>query len=234
MAFLFITSQIIVNNETVSCPFRIADEFNKYFQSVFTLSCDPSEDPAYVSYQSEMPELVLSESGILNLLLNINDKKASGPDDFPNAFLRRYAEWVSRYLFIIFQASLRQSELPADWLCGKIVPIHKSGNKMATENYRPISLTATCCKLLEHIISKHITHYLEENNLLYKHQHGFRQGLSTVTQLLECTHEFASVINERGQVDVICMDSFKAFDRVPHEKLLEKLRQLGLNRCLLS
>lgn len=229
-----VTSQIIVNSETVSSPFQIAEEFNKYFQSVFTLSRDPSGDPAYVSYQSQMPELVLSESGIFNLILNINDKKASGPDDIPNAFLRRYAEWVSRYLFVIFQASLRQSKLPADWLCGKIVPIHKSGNKMATENYRPISLTSTCCKLLEHIISKHINHYLEENNLLYKHQHGFRQGLSTVTQLLECTHEFASVINERGQVDVICMDFSKAFDRVPHDKLLEKLRKLGLNRSLLS
>lgn len=105
---------------------------------------------------------------------------------------------------------------------------------MNIQNYRPISLTTTCCKLLEHIISKHINKYLEENNLLYEHQHGFRQGLSTVTQLIECTHEFASAINERSQVDVIFMDYSKAFDRVPHDKLVQKLNLLGLNQVLIS
>lgn len=123
-------AQVLINNQVVSCPSAIAEEFNKYFQSVFTVSRDPPVDPVVVPNDSQMPELVLSESGIFNLLLNINDKKASGADNIPNAFLRRYAGWVSRYFYLIFQASLLQSKLPEDWLCGKIVPIYKSGNKM--------------------------------------------------------------------------------------------------------
>lgn len=229
-----VITEVMVSDEVVSCPIRVAEEFNMYFQSVFTVSSDPPVDHVSSSDEPRMSDLVVSESGILNLLLNINVKKASGPDDISNAFLKRYAEWVSRYLFIIFQASLQQSKLPADWLCGKIIPIHKSGNKMTVQNYRPISLTSTCCKLLEHIISNHVTQYLEENNLIYKHQHGFRRGLSTVTQLIECAHEFSSVVNERGQVDVVFMDFSKAFDRVPHNKLIEKLHLMGLNSNIVS
>lgn len=110
-----------------------------------------------------MPDLVISEQGIFALLLNLNVKKAIGPDDIPNAFLMRYAGWCAKFLYIIFNISLTQGVLPDDWKIAKVIPVHKSGCKLNAANYRPISLLSTCSKVLEHIIQKHISLHLESN-----------------------------------------------------------------------
>lgn len=179
-------------------------------------------------HSSEMLDANRTYEGVFSLLLNINVKKSNGPDDIPNAFLRRYAEWIGHYLTIIFKASLEQKRVPNDWLVAKVVPIFKSGDRQKIENYRPISLSCVCCKLLEHVISKSIYTYLEDKKLLYPNQHGFRRNLSTVTQLVE-TIDFARALNNKGQIDCICLDMSKAFDRVPHSELIDKLGHLGIN-----
>lgn len=182
--------------------------------------------------QSQLPGLqniTISEAGILSLLLNYDVKKSSGPDDIPNLFLKRYAEWVSNYLFVIFKTSLATSRLPADWKLAIVKPIYKSGDPRIAVNYRPISLTCISCKLLEHIIAKHIVAYVTEHNLLSNVQHGFRAGYSTISQLVGTVHNFSSVINRRGQVDVIYLDFSKAFDKVSHPKILLKLRAMLKN-----
>lgn len=115
----------------------------------------------------------------------------------------------------------------ARWLeKAKIIPIHKSGDTASPSNYRPISLTSTSCKILEHIILKHLTTYFEENGILTANQHGFRHGMSTVTQLTEVIHDLAQTIDNRGQTDIIFLDFSKAFDCVCHNKLIAKLESI--------
>lgn len=101
-------------------------------------------------------------------------------------------------------------------------PIFKNGNKQHVLNYLPISLISTSCKLLEHIIHNHITEFLSKNTISC-HQHGFRKGFSTCTQLVTTVHDFAKAVNLGKQVDAIFMDFSKAFHKVSHKKLLHKL-----------
>lgn len=135
--------------------------------------CVPSEDTLSYDPLCGMPAVQISEQGIFSLLLGIDTKKSNGPDNIPNEFLKRYAE----YLFLIFTASLREHVVPSDWLVAKVIPVYKSGNKHSVTNYRPISLTCTSCKIFEHILVSCMTSYFEANGLIYKHQHGFRRGL---------------------------------------------------------
>lgn len=130
--------------------------------------------------------------------------------------------------------SLKTGALPRDWLRARIIPIHKSGNRFLVDTYRPISLTTYCCELMEHILNKAIINYLESNNMLYPKQHGFRRGLSTVTQLAEITHDFAGIIDSKLQADAIFIDFAKAFDRVPHSKLISKLESFGINSKVIA
>ena len=64
-------------------------------------------------------------------------------------------------------------EVPYDWRIAKVTPVYKKGERCVPQNYQPISLTSTCSKILEHIISFHLMKHLENNNLLYEFQHGF-------------------------------------------------------------
>lgn len=129
-------------------------------------------------------------------------------------------EWVAHYLYIIYNASIEQKRVPDDWLVAKVVPTHKGGDQQKVENYRPISLTCVCCKLLEHIISKAMYTYLEGTKTFFPNQHGFRQNLSTVTQLIETVDDFTRALNNSVQIDAICLDFSKAFDKVPHRELI--------------
>jgi len=101
-------------------------------------------------------------------------------------------------------------------------------------NYRPISLTCTLCKLMELIIKDRLLCYLVSHNLISKHQHAFIQKHSTVTNVLESTHDWALTLQEGHLVDVIYIDFSRAFDSVIHRKLLLKLSCLGVNGHLLN
>lgn len=157
------------------------------------------------------------------MLLNLKTKATPGPDNISNTFLRRYAQMLSHFLVVIFRSSLN-----FQWKIGRVVPVLKKGDSAFFSNYRPISLTSSCCKMLEHIIATYITTFLNDNVVLSSFQHGFRKGFSTVTQLTSVVHSFAQVLDKSGQVDVIFIDFCKAFDLVPHGKLLHKLETIGL------
>ena len=76
--------------------------------------------------------------------------------------------------------------------------------------------------------------YNHVEDLLHPDQHAFRKLRSCVTQLVQHVHSLAETLDSGGQTDVIYLDMAKAFDRVPHEKLLYKLEMLGLRNPLLA
>lgn len=217
-----------MDGNAVTDSYQIANEFNSTFHGVFSSRCTSEETIDSVPLFPIMRDIDLNIHGIRHLLLNLDVKKSCGPDGIPHAFLKRYAEMISQYLYVIFKTSLDQGCLPPDWLCGKVVPVHKDGSKLLAENYRPISLISTCCKLLEHVIASHISFFLDSHNILANFQHKFRKRLSTTTQLLSVVHDFGHAINNREQIDAIFLDLSKAFDRVPHHLLLIKLQQVGI------
>ena len=68
---------------------------------------------------------------------------------------------------------------------------------------------------MEHIVLSHLSKHLAVNNILTEDQHGFRQRLSTTTQLTSVVHAWSSILQKRSQVDIVFLDFQKAFDRVP-------------------
>lgn len=169
-----------------------------------------------------MSDIEINEQGVINVLLNIDIKKSPGHDNIPNEFLYRYAEWFASHLTVIYHFSVATCCFPFDWKTEKIVPIYKSGNKLDVSNYRPIFLISKCLKSFEHMVSKQLSLYLDNFHILDHCRHGFRKQHSTVTQLNELTHDLASALNDRKQVDIIFLDFAKAFDQVSYSKLLLK------------
>ena len=172
--------------------------------------------------------------GVCKLLKSIKPHKACGPDQIPNAVLKNCADTLSPARRDSFQRSIDTGNLPSDWRTANVSPVFKKGDKHLPENYCPISMTSVPCKILEHIIYRHIMTYLEEHNILTHLNHGFRAGFSCETKLLTTTHDLFSSFDSGTQVDIAILDFSKASDTVPHTKLLHKLSHYGVTGTTLK
>ena len=124
--------------------------------------------------------------------------------------------------------------MPSAWRRANISPIYKKGDRTDASNYRPVSLTAICSKVLEHIIHSQIMQHFDKYSILSDRQHGFRTKHSCESQLLLTVNDLASSLNSKSQTDMVIMDFSKAFDTVPHNRLLLKLDRYGIRGNLLA
>ena len=154
---------------------------------------------------------------------------AAGPDGISPIVLWELSSVIAPALQKIFSKSLSSHQVPEDWKKAFVTPIFKKGDKDSPANYRPISLTCICSKLLEHIITKSIMSHLEHHNLLCHLQHGFRRFKWCESQLIEFVTDIVDNSHAK-QTDIIILDFSKAFDKIPHNRSLYKLENYGI-RC---
>ena len=201
-----------------------ADILGRQYESVYTHE-DVSSIPKPVGEPfPPMKELQISDEVVTKLLRKVNPNKASSPDSILVRILKELADEIAPLLTIIFNKSLEQGEVPADWRKANV----KKGNKYEPSNYQPVSLTSLCCKLQEHILVSNILSHLEEHAVLMDCQHGFRARRSCETQLIGLYHDLAQSLDKKKQTDLAILDFSKAFDRVPHQRLLKKLAHYGV------
>jgi len=125
-------------------------------------------------------------------------------------------------LKVIFDKSLDTGNVPNDWRVANVAPIYKRGEQSAPQYYRPISLTSTVRKVLEHIISSQVMKHLGNNNIINDFQHRFRHNRHLILMTWQKNYDMGK------QTDVILMDIAKAFDKVPHNRLSHKLQWYGV------
>jgi hypothetical protein len=181
-----------------------------------------------------MPCINISEQLVIKKLDQLKVDKSPGPDMLHPKVLHEISPAIAPYLKHLFTISMQQAEIPDDWKHSTITVLHKKGKKDNVENYRPISLTCITCKMLESIICDQLMNYFKENNLFSTKQYGFIKGRSTVAQLLKVCDDWTRALDSGKQVDVIYTDFEKAFDKVPHKRLLSKLYSYGVNKELID
>ena len=206
-----------------------AEILNSFFVSVFT-----KENTREIPNLNDRPcqklleDILITETKVMKLLKNLKQSKSPGPDQIHNKVLYEIREQIVKPLTSMFQASLDSGQLLKDWKVANITPIFKKGKRTDPNNYRPVSLTSAVCKIMETMIRDEIRAHMEDQELFSQDQHGFRQGRSCNTQLLEAIHDWTNSIEEGHPVDVIYLDYRKAFDSVPFERLLKKLHAYGV------
>ena len=127
------------------------------------------------------------------------------------------------------------SQLPGSWKVVFITPIHKKGDRFLISNYRSISLTSPVCKIMESIIKDNIQEYLIDNNVItHIYQHGFTPNIFCTSLLFVALNNWTKALDDGYSVDVLYFDLTKAFDLVPHNRLITKLQGCGMSGRLLA
>ena len=128
-----------------------------------------------------------------------------------------------------FEKLFNTCQIPDAYKTQTVIPIYKKRDKTNPENFRPVVITPHPIKILERILRREISDYLEKNNLLNENQHGFRRHRSCSTQLISHTHNVFKNLIDGNEVDFIYLDYSKAFDKVDHNVLLKKLTLLSIS-----
>ena len=126
-------------------------------------------------------------------------------------------------LCLLFNLSLSTCRFPTQWKLANVTPAFKKDNPSKVNNYRPISLISVLGKVMERCIYKHVYNLLLKNSIITPHQSGFTPGDSAINQLLSLTNEFGKALDEGKEIRVFFCDISKAFDRLWHKGLLNKL-----------
>ncbi len=216
-------------------PLEKADTLAAYFSSVFVTE-PPGELPeprAQVIHTPFQDEPVQAED-VRKLLKQLDPAKAMGPDKIHPRILKELCDVLAAPLAMIYQTSLTSGIVPPSWREANVSAIHKKGSKKEPGNYRPVSLTSVVCKQLEKLIRTRILDHMMNNELLSDSQHGFLPGRSTTTQLLQVVDDWAATLDAGGELDVIYFDFAKAFDTVPHQRLLKKLESYGISASIVN
>ena len=213
------------NGKLTSNNTDMANILNEFFCSVFS-----KEDPDTVPIISDMAaESVLTRvqftgKKILKKIDKLKTSSAPGPDKISVGLLKSLKHEISGPLAMIMQKSMDTSEVPTDWKIANITPIYKKGSKAEAGNYRPVSLTSICCKIMESVIRDDLVEHLTSNKLIHSSQHGFTKNKSCLTNLLDFLETVTDEIDSGSQFDLIYLDFSKAFDVVPTRRLLAKIK----------
>ena len=216
----------------ISQGFLMAEDLNGYFSSVFTkedISSLPVADAKFQGAKSDyLGPLVVIPELVAKKIKAMKDNKSPGVDGIPPKLLMETVEQISIPLARVFNLSLKEGVVPFEWKEANIIPLFKKGSRNKSENYRPVSLTSVICKLLERLIKDHMVEFLVKHKLLNSSQHGFLKARSCLTNMLCFLEEITKWIDVGSPVDIIYLDFQKAFDKVPHQRLLLKLKAHGI------
>ena len=171
---------------------------------------------------------------VLRAVKDINVSKSSGLQDISSFIIKETFAFLVNQVTFMLNLSLRTSTFPEAWKKALVIPLPKVGDLTQVSNYRPISLLPLPGKLLEKLIHKQFTDFIENNSLLSKFQHGFRKQHSTIHSITQFTN-YVSGKMDRGLPTLAAFVDFrKAFDCVQHDVLLSKLSELEISKSMLD
>ena len=220
---------------TCTSDYENATALSEQFKSVFTKEPDgPLPHLTDKKTENVLQDLYITENMVFEKLTKLNKAKSPGPDGVHPHVLREIAAEISKPLAIIFNNSIKSQKAAQFWKIANIAAVFKKGAKDDPQNYRPISLTSVVCKVFESIIRDHIMKYLIDNQLLSLKQYGFMMGRSTTLQLLKVLDFWTQAFDDGDQIDCIYLDFKKAFDTVPHKRLIAKLEHKGIQGNILG
>ena len=210
-----------------------ANCLNNFFISQSQLDTINAQLPLLPQNPNSLNHIKLTPQEVKDMILTLDTSKANGPDNINAKLLKPFSDELSTPLCSLFNLSLSLNSVPSLWKSANVTAIFKKDDPTNPSNYRPISLLSLIAKILEKCIYKHVFNFLRQNSILTEFQSGFLHGHSTVYQLISLSHFFCQAIDQGQYTRAVFCDISKAFDRVWHAGLCQKLQAVGIRGGLL-
>ena len=203
--------------------------FNQYFKKQCETIETSSTLPAFTKKNNlSLRQIVLSEQSLLKHIRKLNINKAHGHDEISVRMIKIGDKFIVKPLLIIYKNCISKGHYPQKWKMANVIPIHKKNDRNLINNYRPVSLLPICGKLFEKLIFDGLYEYIFSNKFISDKQSGYRKNDSTVKQLLSITNEVYKAFDKNQDVIAVFLDISRAFDRVWHDGLIFKLKEIGI------
>lgn len=177
---------------------------------------------------AELPVEFTTLPEVTSIIHNFKTRKAPGYDLITNAILKKLTPKAISFIVSIFNACIYNGYFPKSWKSAEIIVFHKPNKPHdLPSSYRPISLLPTLSKVLEHVIKNRLVSFLEDNNIIPPHQFGFRRKHSATHQLLRISEKIVHGFENKMFTTAMFLDVAQAFDKVWHDGLNYKIRQIG-------
>ena len=228
-------SQLKIDEKTIDDPKEIAETVNNFFVDIgkntdTSIPINPIIKPEKYLKNENLNDFIIahiSNEEILDIITHL-DNKSSGPQSIPINLLKLIADIIIIPLCKIISNSFTSGVFPDALKICKVIPIHKGDSTNELNNYRPISLLSIFDKIIEKAMYKRLYNFLEQHDILFHNQYGFRKNNSTTFALLQITERIKYSIDNRKYGCGIFIDLRKAFDTVNHTILLSKLKHYGI------
>ena len=225
------------NEELVTDNFKMAEMLRLQYEKSFSKPVDSAKisDPTTFftehveEFSTNFQSITITHVDVLEAIDSLSINAAPGPDSFPAILLKKGKMSLCHPLTEIYSSSLETGEVPEIFRIAYITPLHKGSSKTLPINYRPVSLTSHLSKTFERVIRKSLVSFLEINQKMNINQHGFRQGRSCLSQLLEHYDNILKILEDGNNADCIYLDFAKCFDKIDTGLLCHKLKQSGVN-----
>ena len=228
----------LINNERIFERRTIANEFNKYFNSIASnlndaigehkladLKLKSFEDYLFPCRQQSMYLEDCTPEEVMEIVKDFENSKSS---DIPIRVIKKSVHVFSHTLSKYFNILMKAGKFPDALKLGKVTPVFKKGNPEILGNYRPVSTLPIFGKIFEKIIYSRIYRYAVSQNILNENQFGFRQSHSTCHAVNYSVSLIQETLQKNRHVIGIFIDLSKAFDTIDHKILLKKLDRYGI------
>ena len=221
-----------MNNNIITDPMSMANALNQHFSSI---CCSQLSELSFSSITNTVNNGTFSfstihPSDVQQAILEIKSSNGAGPDGLDIKFIKLSSHVLAFPLCDLFNLSLSTCVIPLMWKFAKVTPLHKGGDSLDVNNYRPISIISNVAKIFEKLIFRQLSKYINDFSLLTPNQSGFRPNHSTTTALTIFTNDIFSAQDNNRSTGAIFIDLTKAFDMVNHYILLDKLYAIGLSK----
>jgi hypothetical protein len=186
------------------------------------------------NYKNSMFLAAITELELETVLKNMDANKSPGYDNFSNKIIKLSATEIAKPLTHIFNLTFENGIIPEKLKLAMVTPIFKANENNKFENYRPISVLSCFSKLLEKLMYNRLINFIDKNQILSKHQYGFRKSRSTEFAIIELVDKITKGIDEGQYTLGIFLDLSKAFDTINHRILIEKLEHYGIRGICLK